>query len=66
MKPKYITDNQGNKTDVILPIRKYEKMIEDLEEFESIKAFDKSMSQELQFKPAEEVFNAIEKKRAKN
>jgi len=60
MKAKYITDNQGNKTDIILPIEKYEKMMEELEEFECIKAFDKAMGQKLEFKPAEEVFKAIE------
>jgi hypothetical protein len=62
MKAKYIADNQGNKTAVILPIKEYEKMMADLEEFECIKAFDETQKHKQEFKPAEEVFKAIEKR----
>jgi hypothetical protein len=42
MKAQYITDTQGNKLSVILPIRDYEKIMEELEELEDIKAYDKA------------------------
>ena len=64
MKPRYITDNKGNKTNIILPIEKYEKMMEELEEFEDINAFDKAVEQKQEFRPAKEVFDEIERKRA--
>ena len=65
MKAQYITDNQGNKTGVILSVKAYEKMMEDLDEFECIKAFDEAQKHKQEFTPAEDVFKSIEKKRAK-
>lgn len=38
--PQYITDSHGNKLSVVLPIDKYEKILEDLEELEDIKMYD--------------------------
>ena len=43
MKNQYITNTKGKKLSVILPIREYEKMIEQLEELEDIKAYDEAM-----------------------
>ncbi len=40
MKTQFITDTKGNKISVILPISDYEKMLDDLEELEDIKAYD--------------------------
>jgi hypothetical protein len=62
MKSQYITDNQGNKTAVILPIKTYEKILDELDEFECIKAFDETQKHKQEFKPAEDVFKEIEKK----
>jgi len=42
MKTQFITDNKGNKVSVILPIREYKKMIEELEELEDIKLYDEA------------------------
>lgn len=42
MKTQFITDTKGNKISVILPIRDYEKMMDDLEELEDIKAYDQA------------------------
>lgn len=41
MKTQYVTDDNGNKLAVILPIKEYHKMLEDLEELEDIKLYDK-------------------------
>jgi hypothetical protein len=40
-------------------------MLEDLDEFECIKAFDESEKHKHEFIPAEEVFKEIEKRRSK-
>ncbi len=41
MTTQYITDSSGKKLAVILPIKDYEKMLEELEELEDIKMYDK-------------------------
>lgn len=40
MKTQFVTDDHGKKLAVILPIEKYKKMMEDLEELEDIKLYD--------------------------
>lgn len=40
MKTQYVTDDDGNRTAVILPIKQYEKMLEDIEELEDIRLYD--------------------------
>ncbi len=37
---QYITDEAGKKLAVILPIEKYEQLLEELEELEDIKMYD--------------------------
>ena len=39
-KTQYITSSKGRKVSVILPIRAYERMINDLEELEDIRLYD--------------------------
>jgi len=39
MKPQYITNENGRKTGVILPVRDYEKLLLIAEEYEDIKAY---------------------------
>ena len=60
---QYITDNHGHKVSVVLPIRDYEKILEQLDEIECIKAYDKAKSHKHEFLPADEVFKQIETKR---
>lgn len=40
MKTQFITDEQGKRTAVILPIKQYERMIENIEELEDIRLYD--------------------------
>lgn len=40
LKQQYIKDNQGHKIAIILPINKYNKMIEQIEELEDIRLYD--------------------------
>lgn len=38
--PQYITDNKGKKMSVVLSMKEYKRILEDLEEFEDIKLYD--------------------------
>jgi len=61
--PQYITDQIGNKVSIILPIRDYERMIEELDELEDIRLYDEAKSSIQEYLTAEEVFRSIEAKR---
>jgi PHD/YefM family antitoxin component YafN of YafNO toxin-antitoxin module len=63
MKTQFITDDHGKKVAVILPVKDYEKMMEELDELECIKAYDKAKARKQEFIPAADVFKAIEQKR---
>ncbi len=41
LRQQYIEDNQGHKVAIILPIGEYNKMIEQVDELEDIKLYDK-------------------------
>jgi hypothetical protein len=40
MKTQFITDDHGKKLAVILPMKDYEKMVQDLEELEDVRLYD--------------------------
>jgi PHD/YefM family antitoxin component YafN of YafNO toxin-antitoxin module len=63
MKTQYVTDDQGKKVAVILPVKDYEKIMDDLDELECIKAYDNAKTRKQEFIPAAEVFKTIEQKR---
>lgn len=63
MSTQYITDKKGKKISVILPIREYNKMMEQLEELEDIKLYDKAVENNDEAIPANQAFNEIESKR---
>jgi hypothetical protein len=65
MKTQFITDDQGNKLAVILPIKEYQKIISDLEELEDIRLYDASKKVEQEFIDAEQAFKEIEESRRK-
>jgi hypothetical protein len=65
MKTQFITDDQGNKLAVILPIKEYQKIISDLEELEDIRLYDASKKGEQEFIDAEQAFKEIEESRRK-
>ena len=66
MKTQFVTDDHGNKLAVILPIREYNKMVDDLEELEDIKLYDASRKGKQEFVDAEQAFQDIEEARRKN
>jgi len=40
VKPQYITDENGEKISVILPVREYERIIQELEDIDDVKLYD--------------------------
>jgi hypothetical protein len=40
--PQYLVDDKGKKIFVVLPISNYEKILEELEEIEDVKMYDKA------------------------
>ena len=63
MKTQYITDSTGKKVSVILPIRDYEHILEQLEELEDIKSYDQALKNSEDAIPAQEAFKEIEARR---
>ena len=63
MRTQFVTDNNGNKLAVILPIKEYNKMVDELEELVDIKLYDAAKKGEQEFMDAEQAFKEIEEKR---
>lgn len=42
METQFLTDEKGNRTAVLLPIKKYIKLIEQLEDLEDVKLYDEA------------------------
>jgi PHD/YefM family antitoxin component YafN of YafNO toxin-antitoxin module len=63
MSTQFVTDDNGKKLAVILPIKAYKKMMDDLEELEDIKLYDAAKKSKQRFVKAEEAFAEIEKNR---
>jgi PHD/YefM family antitoxin component YafN of YafNO toxin-antitoxin module len=60
MRTQYITDSTGKKVSVILPIRDYEKIMDELEELEDIKAYDRAKARKSEPIPFEQAVKEIE------
>ncbi len=66
MKTQFITDNHGNKLAVVLPIKEYEKLIEELEDLADVRLYDKVKKNDTGERiPMDEAFKLIEAKRRK-
>jgi hypothetical protein len=63
LNPQYITDNTGKKISVILPIKDYKAILEELEELEDIKLFDDVKRSNEVSVPIDKAFEIIEAKR---
>ena len=61
----FVTDAKGKKIAVLLPIKDYKKIMEELEELEDIKAYDKAMSRKQEFIPLEKAIKEVEATRKK-
>jgi len=63
MQTQFITDKKGNKISVVVPIKEYEQILEQLDELACIRAYDKAKSKKQQFVPLNEALRQVEKKR---
>lgn len=63
--PQYITDSQGKKLSVVLPIKEYQKMLEDLEELDDLRLYDEAMALNEPSIPIDKAFQQIAEKRKK-
>ena len=61
--PQFITDEKGKKLAVVLPIKDYYKLMEELEDLEDIKEFEKAMSRKQEYIPFEQAIEEIEDSR---
>jgi hypothetical protein len=57
---QYIADENGNRTGVILSIDDYRKILEDLEQYESIRAYDAAKASGDEAIPFEQATREIE------
>ena len=46
MKTQFVTDDHGKKVAVILPIKDYQKMIEDIEDIEDVRLYDEAKKED--------------------
>lgn len=65
VKESFVTDAKGNRIAVLLPIKEYNKILEELEDLEDIKAYDKAMSRKQEFIPLNKALEEIEAARKK-
>jgi len=64
--PQYIKDNNGKNTFVILPTEEFDMLLENMEELEDIRLYDKVKNEDNGERiPMQEAFNLIEAKRNK-
>ena len=64
METQFLTDEKGNRTAVLLPIKKYNKLIEKLEDLEDVRLYDEAKREDDGYRvPLEEAFKIIEEKR---
>ena len=61
--PQYITDNNGKKISVVLPMKDFKAIMEELEELEDIKLYDEAKKSNEPSVPIDEAFKIIEAKR---
>ena len=65
LRENFVVDAKGNRVGVFLPIKDYNKLIEELEERSDIKAYDKAVSRKQEFIPLDQALKQIETSRKK-
>lgn len=61
--PQYITDKKGKKISVVLPLKDFKAIMEELEELEDIKLYDEAKKSNEPSIPINDAFKMIEAKR---
>ena len=66
LRQQFITDDHGKKIAVLMPIKDYEKILDELDELEDISLYDEAKKNDTGERiPMEEAFRMIEAKRKK-
>ena len=63
LKERYIVDGKGNRVEVILSLEDYRKLLAELEELESIRAYDAAKASGDEAIPFEQAVTEIERER---
>lgn len=63
-KEKYIVDRSGRRVGVILNIKDYERLLDELEEYSVLKAYDEAMANKEPAIPFEQAMEEIERRKA--
>ena len=61
--PQFITDSDGNKISVVLPVKEFEALLEELEEMEDVRLYDEAKASDEPSIPIDEAFKMIEEER---
>ena len=64
--PKYITDAKGRKVSVILPVKEYKEMLDELEDIQNVILFDKATKEKGTMIDVAVAFKQLDAKRKKN
>jgi hypothetical protein len=65
LRENFVVDAKGNRVGVFLPIKDYNKLLEELEDRDDIKAYDKAVSRKQEFIPLDQALKQIETSRKK-
>lgn len=64
METQFLTDEKGNRTAVVMPIKKYNKLMEKLEDLEDVRLYDEAKRDDDGYRVSiDEAFKIIEEKR---
>ncbi|WP_019498641.1 hypothetical protein [Pseudanabaena sp. PCC 6802] len=63
LKEQYLVDANGNRLSVVIPFDEYQRLLEHLEELESLYAFDTAMELQDESIPLEQAIAEIEQER---
>lgn len=63
VRQQFIEDNQGKRIAVLMPIDQYNKMLEQLEDIDDIKAYDAAKAKDDEIISFDQAVNEIEAKR---
>lgn len=66
MSPQFVIDTSGKKTGVFLSMKDYKKMMEELEELDDIKAYDKAKKRNEKTMPLREAIKLRKKEKLSN
>lgn len=65
MKYEFVSDKKGKKKAVIVPVRDFERMLNDSEELSAIREYKKEKSEKLSFRSLDQALEDIKAKRSR-